>query len=183
MKFDEYKYNALSKKDKSNKGSIDKKIEPLINKINSLKNYFTTSSCSGRIILIKKTDKKVPNIFLLNSHAKISKEKIKDKLKNKNGIFYLKMEPCALHVTCRRLEDAQTLLNLARNSGWKKSGIISSKKFFICELFSTESICAPITSATDESYLNLLVNEANDKLNKTNKKITKLLRSITEKYC
>jgi len=37
--------------DKSRKGSVDEKILPLVNLINSTDDFFTTSTCSGRIIL------------------------------------------------------------------------------------------------------------------------------------
>ena len=46
MNFDKEKKEFLSKKDKSRKGSIDNKIKKLVNKINSLPDFYTTSSCS-----------------------------------------------------------------------------------------------------------------------------------------
>ena len=49
--FDRQKIAALSGVDLSRKGSIDAPIEELIHYINSQKHYFTTSSCSGRIIV------------------------------------------------------------------------------------------------------------------------------------
>ena len=48
--FDSTKKDILNKKDKSNIGFIDGKISKLCNLINSKEDYFTTSSCSGRII-------------------------------------------------------------------------------------------------------------------------------------
>ncbi len=66
MNFEKEKKDCLSKIDKSKKGSIDKKIKELVDLINSLKDYYTTSSCSGRILLIKrpKSGKKCDVDFL-----------------------------------------------------------------------------------------------------------------------
>ena len=49
--FDKQKSLSLSKLDISRKGLFDDHILDLILYINKLENYFTTSSCSGRIIL------------------------------------------------------------------------------------------------------------------------------------
>ncbi len=48
--FDEQKDKAMEGLRKALKeGKVDEDIIPLLEKINSLENYFTTSSCSGRI--------------------------------------------------------------------------------------------------------------------------------------
>ncbi|MBW2966012.1 hypothetical protein KY342_02835, partial [Candidatus Woesearchaeota archaeon] len=52
MQFENQKKTFLKKIDKSKKGGIDKEIIPLVNKINNSRNYYTTSSCSGRIVLL-----------------------------------------------------------------------------------------------------------------------------------
>ena len=49
--FDVSKKNALGKLDKSPKGSLDAPIASLVNSINFHKDFVTTSSCSGRIVL------------------------------------------------------------------------------------------------------------------------------------
>jgi len=56
MTFQKHKKDFLNKKDKSKKGSIDGEIKKLVDKINSLENYYTTSSCSGRILIAKIPD-------------------------------------------------------------------------------------------------------------------------------
>ena len=47
--FEMQKEKSLSQADLSKKGSIDEHILELVQYINGLDNYFTTSSCSGRI--------------------------------------------------------------------------------------------------------------------------------------
>ncbi|KEP67670.1 UNVERIFIED_CONTAM: hypothetical protein HHA_227400 [Hammondia hammondi] len=40
------------RRDKSKKGSVDEEIRPLLDAINKLKNFYTSSSCAGRILLV-----------------------------------------------------------------------------------------------------------------------------------
>ncbi len=172
------KQNALKKEDKSHEQKWDKKIISLCNKINSLENYFTTSSCAGRITLLKNTDKKIPNAFLFKTHDIITEEKVKNILQEKlnEEIIYFRQEPCALHVACKTIDDAIQLLKLAKQSGWKRSGIFSTnKEKFICELCSTEWIVTPIIkNQSTEEFLQTLIGEANKKLIRTWGKIERL---------
>lgn len=50
--FLQYKKQCMSKIDLSKKGSVDEDISDVVAFINDSDNYFTTSSCSGRITLI-----------------------------------------------------------------------------------------------------------------------------------
>ena len=64
--FDRQKQTSLSAVDLSRKGSIDAPIEELIQFINSQRNYFTTSSCSGRIIVVDNVSYSFLQNFFLN---------------------------------------------------------------------------------------------------------------------
>lgn len=175
MEFKISKQNALSKFDKSNEKKWDEKIKPLCDKINFKENYFTTSSCSGRITIVKTTENKIEDAFLFKSHEKVTFVQIKKIVNSIEEVAYFRMEACALHVACKNFDDAIKLLDIARSIGFKKSGIISDKKGrFICEMFSTESISAPINKDISDDYLRLLIKEANKKLEKTQGKIEKL---------
>jgi tRNA wybutosine-synthesizing protein 3 len=192
------KKDVLSKKDKSSKArqslllnrpsvanpkaSWDKKISDLCKKINSLDNYYTTSSCSGRIVLMINQDKKEKDLFFNVYHDLISFNKIKKDLecifkKNKESIK-LKLEPCALHVACRTLEDAQNFYNNVKLAGWKKFGVISFGHRFIVELTSTERLEFPIINSgkilVNDEFLKIIVDESNKKLKKGWLKIQKL---------
>lgn len=180
MDFQKQKEIQLAKKDKSKKGSIDEKIIKLCEKINSKPQYFTTSSCAGRIILIKDSKEKKENLILFSSHEKISFDELKRELEKakeyKNVNF--KQEPCILHVVCKTIKDAEELVKKAIFAGWKKSGIKATKKRIICELLSTENIEMPIIRGgkilVEDSFIKLLCKEANEKLKRTWKKIEKL---------
>ncbi len=86
--FLQHKKQALSKLDKSNTGSIDKKVLKLCNIINNIEYLYTTSSCSGRICIVSKnTTEKEMNYWeyithnisnpkdILNSLINLSKKK------------------------------------------------------------------------------------------------------------
>jgi len=182
MNFDHNKKQFLSKPDKSSIGEIDEDILPLCNLINSKPDLYTNSSCSGRILLMKELGKKIENAFLFTTHKKTSFKEIKKellKIKIKDPVYF-KHEPCILHITCRTIQDAFKLVSIARNAGWKRSGIFSKKN--CVELISTEVITTPVMDngklLITEDYIHLLVQEANKKLTQTRKKISNLTKAI-----
>ena len=183
--FEQSKKRSLTKTDKSNIGSWDAKIKPLCKEINKTKNYYTTSSCSGRIVLIKSTKKKVENVFIFRTHNKTKPKELKetiDKEKENQDVDF-QQTPCILHVACLTIEDAFELINKAKLAGWKRSGIISSsKRKIVVELQSTESISFPIVrnkkQIIDDNFLKITIKEANEKLERCWDKIERLKRSI-----
>ena len=181
--FELKKNNQLEKKDKSSIGSWDSKIVKLCGKVNKRKNYYTTSSCSGRVVLLKESEKKARDLFLFRKHGKISFQELKKALEKTEykGLVYFKQEPCILHVACFSLDDAQDLVNKAKLAGWKRSGIMSIKRNMI-ELLSTEQLSFPIMDngsiLVSDNFLKLVVKESNKKLEKVWKKISRLKELI-----
>jgi len=172
------KKDILSKKDKSSIGKWDKKIKSLCNKINSLNNYYTTSSCYGRIMIIKDKEKKSPGLFEFVSHELLSFNKLKKELKKIKSDSKFKQEPPILHVACRTLEDAEKILKKAQSAGWKRSGIISLRKNIIVELLSTEKLEFPLVKnkkiIVSDGFLKIALKKSNENLKKSWKKIKKL---------
>lgn len=78
--FQQSKNDTLSRPDKSYIGGIDVRIKKLCDKINSLENYYTTSSCSGRIVIMVEKKQKDRELFLFMSHEKISLNELKKEL-------------------------------------------------------------------------------------------------------
>ena len=145
-----------------------------------MEDYYTTSSCSGRIVLMLDKDKKTKDLFIRIYHDLISFEKLKENLNeiNKKGLIKFKQEPCILHLACRGLNDAQELLDKAKLCGWKKSGIIASKSRFVVELNSTEKLEFPIIKNSkilvDDGFLKIVVKKSNENLKKSWRKIERL---------
>lgn len=179
-----WKKNFLGKKDKSNKGEIDKKIKPLVDEINKLDNYFTTSSCSGRIcILIEpESESKKDFKFLYQSHDRTNFRDLKKKLEKipKNKLRF-RFESMILHVACKNLDDADSLLKKAKKL-FKHSGIISVKDKFVIEIRDSGFIEAVIAIngklVVNDNYLKILVSEANKKLDLAYKRINLLKKVI-----
>tara|TARA_Y100000310_G_scaffold289105_1_gene315255 strand:+ start:1151 stop:1711 length:561 start_codon:yes stop_codon:yes gene_type:complete len=186
MDFQQAKKKQLSKIDKSSIGSWDSKIKKLCGKINKNKKYYTTSSCAGRILLIKGVDKKIRDVFLFRTHDKIGigeLKKVLDEVSKKyNKLVEFQQTTCILHVACDSLVSAQNLVNKAKQSGWKHSGIMTTNKRFMVELHSTEKISFPIMNKgkvlVDDDFLKIVVKEANSKLERVWKKIKKLSKLI-----
>ena len=178
--FNDGKKKQLSKEDKSNIGEWDSKIADLCNKINRNTNYYTTSSCSGRIVLLKASEEKQPNAFLFRTHDKVSFSQLKKALEKVkyDGLIEFQQTSCIMHVACLSLEYAQELVNKAKLAGWKRSGIMSIGKRFMVELHSTENMSFPIMNnkviLVDDNFLKLVVELANNKLERVWKKIEKL---------
>lgn len=183
--FNRRKKNQLEKADKSLKQSWDKPILDLCNKINEFENYYTTSSCSGRILLIIDSKEKRDDLFVFVSHNTINLNELKKAIEETNKskkLIYFKQDPCILHIACRSLEDAQKIHDLAKLAGWKRCGIIASKDRFVVELNATERLEFPIINKgvllVDDNFLNLAIEEANKKLKSSWEKINKLENMI-----
>lgn len=184
-KFQLDKKKQLEREDRSSIGSWDDKISKLCNKINKKKNYYTTSSCSGRVVLLKYSDKKQEDAFLFRTHDKISFNELKKALeeagKHYKEVVEFQQTCCILHVACLTLEDSFEIVKKAKESGWKRSGVMSNGKSSnrnIVELHSTESMSFPIMDngkiLVDDDFLKRIVEQANNKLERTWDKIKRL---------
>ena len=183
MQFNKLKSDFLNKKDKSKKGHVDKDIINLVNKINNSKNYYTTSSCSGRIVLLALSSGKKGSKWLFKSHSYVNFSQIKKSLtKLPKTDVWLRSEGAIFHIACRNIIDAQQLVNKARSVGFKRSGIQATHKKIIVEIASSEYIYAIIAKngrlVVDEGYIRVLINEANKKLKANKEKLRKFYDSV-----
>ena len=181
-KFLQRKKSVFSKLDKSTIGSWDKKIVKLCEKINKSENYYTTSSCAGRIVLIVDKNER-DNVFLKVWHDKINFVDLKKELKKiKKGDIKFKQEPPILHIACEKIDGAFEILKKARAVGWKRSGVISKGKGFVVELVSTEKLEFPIIEKREilisDKFLKLVVKKSNMNLKKGWGKIEELRKGI-----
>ena len=173
------KKQFLSKKDKSMAGEIDKHIRKLCSIINKKRDFYTTSSCAGRIVLIERTGKKNETNWLLKSHEEVKQKDVLNVMKRIENVASFRFEPTIIHICCKEIEFAEQLLHLFYNNGFKRSGIIGIKKKIVIEVIGTGRIDAPITKDVDKKYIELLVKEANElwKMNYNRiKKLEKLVK-------
>ncbi len=166
----------------------DEEIAGIIDRINSLEDFFTTSSCSGRIVLIglPEIGAKREAQFIGKWHRPVTKEEVLDAIKLKwrekeREIWLLSQSPI-LHVACRDLEKAKALLRIAIESGFKYSGIkaISNSKDekVVVEVVSTERMDVPLGRDgmlfCSGAHLDFILSKANFMLERGKEKLKRL---------
>ena len=181
MDFNKKKQEILQKEDKSSKGSVDEKIKELCVTINKSPDFVTSSSCAGRILLVKSFENKnkQPKAWIWATHNLATKEEVSTALNNYKGKepLIFKQESAILHIYCKSLEHAEQVIEVARSSGFKRAGIITIKKHIVVEIICLEQLAVPIFDKTilvAEEYLNYIIGEANKKLQKSWNCIKKL---------
>ncbi len=188
--FDLQKKSTLAKVDLSRKGSIDEPIVPLVSYVNELNDYFTTSSCSGRIAVIDQPRKRVKKgcQWLFIAHEAVSLQQF---LENLVGALEtlpttcvdetrgtLKFEPFIMHVQCRNMESAQNFQRIAVDSGLRNSGLTVGKSGKLTvAVRSVISMELPIIHnrklIISEDYLKFVMEEVEEKFVENNILIAK----------
>lgn len=169
---------------------VDKEILEFLKLINSSEEYYTTSSCSGRIIVIELEEigDKEGAIILGKWHEEVNYEVVKNSISMNNGkgTVYLMVQSPIFHIICSDIDKALKLYKIAIKSSFKYSSIKSIKKKgkVLVEILSSEQISAPIAVngkifATNE-YLKFLVSEANVTLKKAKDKLNSLKENFNQ---
>ncbi|XP_006934901.2 tRNA wybutosine-synthesizing protein 3 homolog isoform X2 [Felis catus] len=162
--FKRWKAQGLSKADLSRKGSVDEDVVELVQLLNGREQYFTTSSCAGRIILLDGNIngfkvQKQNCCWLLVTHKPCVKDDVIVALKKANGDAILKFEPLILHVQCRQLQDAQILA-----------------------IRSTHGLEVPLSHKgklmVTEEYIDFLLKIANQKMEENKKRIERFYNCL-----
>ncbi|KAM4727880.1 tRNA wybutosine-synthesizing protein 3 homolog isoform 1-T1 [Anableps anableps] len=186
--FSRWKIQGLNRLDLSKKGSVDEDIKHVASLLNSCEQFFTTSSCSGRIILIDgvagSSDVHKQNcVWLFVSHQNCTSDDLMSALSRSFGVAVLKFEPFVLHVQCRRLEDAQLLHSVAVNSGFKNSGLTVGKTGkIILAVRSTHGLEVPLSRdgklLVDGDYIQFLTQIANQKMEENLRRIQRFFQNL-----
>ena len=130
----------------------DARIIPTVDFIFSKKEFFTTSSCSGRILLIQLDSKetKKPKAFFAKYHSIPKFSEVWKKLheKSQNNLWF-KQESFVIVLGANTLENAKKIMSVCRNNGVKKVGIMSAEEGkFLVEAFGS-------------NYMSFLIKEKN----------------------
>ncbi|XP_020949262.1 tRNA wybutosine-synthesizing protein 3 homolog isoform X1 [Sus scrofa] len=183
--FKRWKAQCLSKADFSRKGCVDEDVVEIVQLLNGREQFFTTSSCAGRIILLEQgmdslEVQKQNCCWLLVSHKPCVKDDVIVALKKANGDAILKFEPLVLHVQCRQLQDAQILHSVAIDSGFRNSGITVGKRGkTMLAVRSTHGLEVPLSHKgklmVTEEYIDFLLKIANHKMEENKKRIERFL--------
>ncbi len=161
---------------------VDHDIIPLLEKINALDNYFTTSSCSGRISVMEMPyfGDKLNSVWLGKWHREVTVEEVLGAIgKHKTGQLWFLVRSPILHVAARTMEDAVKLLNLSIGLGFKYSNIKSvSHKKLLVEIRSTERMDVPLGEGGElwvsKEYIERIVNLSNAQIRRFKGKLKRL---------
>ncbi|MGC9134224.1 tRNA-wybutosine modification methyltransferase TYW3 [Caldisphaera sp.] len=167
-------------------GYLDPHAEEFILELNGEK-FGTSSSCLGRITIIEgkwpwERDK---SRIVYKSHEKISIYNIANVISRPFNDLWLKVTGPIIHIRTERIDCALNILNIARISGFKHSGIISSSdNVFTVELMSAVQITMPLkindTFVFSKESLNEIINKANDALDEGHRRLRKLTKMVKE---
>jgi tRNA wybutosine-synthesizing protein 3 len=184
--FFEGKKNALLKLKKAQREKkVDIGILPILDIINNSDEYYTSSSCYGRIVLLK-----IPNIgnkkeaiFLGKWHRTINVNELFISSKDsKNGQIWLLAQSPIIHITSKTVKEADRILKIAIACGFKNSGLKSITKRIVVEICSTERLDVPIgkdgTLFCSKEHLELLTSISNEIFEKSTKKLQNFEREL-----
>ncbi len=168
-------------------GRVDNDIIALLDMLNSIPGYYTTSSCSGRIVIMQLPDigDKVNSVFLGKWHREVTVNEVKDAMAMySEGFLFLMVQSAILHVVAEDMEHAKMLINVARDSGFKYSSIRSvSPTGILVELLSTENLSVPLGNGGNvmitDAYLDFLVELANTVLRRIKNKLLNLEKKLS----
>ncbi|KAM8839726.1 tRNA wybutosine-synthesizing protein 3 homolog [Synchiropus picturatus] len=186
--FSQWKKQCLNKLDLSLKGSVDQDIAHIVSLLNGCDEFFTTSSCSGRITIIDSIPdssgiQKQNCAWLFVSHAKCTLDDLMASLDKSTGDAVLKFEPFVLHVQCRSLEDAQLMHSVAVESGFRNSGLTIGKTGkIITAVRCTHGLEVPLTLKGDllvsHQYIDFLCHLANAKMEENFRRIDRFYQNL-----
>lgn len=172
------------------KGEVDKGIIPLTDTINRIdEDIVTTSSCYGRILLLKTKEigeKKIENIYKKWHHPADINEIWREieKYSGKETLWLL-LQSTIIHIKCRRLDKAIKLRNLGIEAGYKYSKILSiSDKGITVEISGTERLNIPVKKENlllitpeTKKILKKIYLEMFDRIEKRKTKFIEILKS------
>ncbi|RLF42292.1 MAG: hypothetical protein DRN12_00660 [Thermoplasmata archaeon] len=167
-------------------GGVDTKVIPILEAINSIPRYYTTSSCAGRILLLElpKLGDKQNAVFLGRWHDKVSRNDILSAVSNAShgSIWFLTQSPI-FHIAAEDLDSSVKLLKIGYAAGFKHSGLKNIENRIIVELLSTERIDVPIGRdgilLCNDKLLDFIVENANYIIERSDDKLLRLQKEIS----
>jgi len=173
------------------KDLVDRDILYLLNRINEMEDYYTTSSCIGRCGIMefpKGKNPKVHSRWLGKWHHYGDERELFEALERRSEDFEMivfVMNPPILHVASKDIPSAKRILDLAIHSGLKASSIKSiTDRRVMVEIVGTYKVDAPIgvdgRILVDEDYLKVLLKVGNTKLKKSRELFYRFYRGLED---
>lgn len=184
--FLEAKESALkSLKDAYIEYKVDEGVLQILDVINGIEGFYTSSSCAGRIVLLE-----IPHIgdkrgatFLGIWHRTVEPKELKiAAAKATKGVLWLLAQAPILHIGAQTLDLANTMVKTAVSCGFKNSSIKSIGKKIRIEICSTERLDSPIGRDgclfCEENHLSLLVEISNEVMERSRKKMSRFVKKV-----
>ncbi|RME52631.1 hypothetical protein D6783_04210 [Candidatus Woesearchaeota archaeon] len=175
--------------DRSDKGSVDEPIRECLAVLNKHASFYTTSSCSGRIVLldVPESGKKHEARFLLRCHDEVDPEDVKRCVAeaSSEGLLWLRFQPAILHLCARTIEDAQRFIDVVRPLGFKRCGIFSLKEErLMIEMIGPEELAVPIADReqvwVEHGLLERFVAVANAMMRRNKKRLEQVTAAVKQ---
>lgn len=160
----------------------DLQMIPLCGFVAGTRDFFTSSSCAGRIILLQlpKDENKKQASFHKKWHRAVSEEELWQGINAESvGELWFKLDPFILHIGANSLQNANKILDAMKKAGVKRGGIIVAKPGkFLIELQGTQSMAFPVKkdgkALVDEKFMEYILQRANKKLEKNYEQLKRL---------
>lgn len=167
-------------------GYLDEDILPVLVEFFARPKTYTSSSCSGRIVVIDADYpwEKEETMIIFKKHTPITVEEIKKIMSTPHqSILWLSLQGPIYHVYAKDLDEAKEILEIARRAGFKHSGILVLGKPVLVELRTGIKIVTPLkdrqsTFVKEEDLPKLveLYNRALEEAKQKNKRLLEELR-------
>ena len=197
--FNARKQQILTSLDRSPKGSVDAPILDFIHWLNALQKLVTTSSCSGRIAIFHGSadaSNSKGGEWLMISHetlpdAQKAWRELCSALDAHAGaasdgtLTSLLLEPFVLHAECADVATAQQILGVARDSGFRESGVSLGRKRVTVQIRTVAMrlevpLALNASLLVDCQYFQSLLMLANSRLDENAARVARLWRNLRE---
>ncbi|QQR92608.1 MAG: hypothetical protein IPJ89_05685 [Candidatus Iainarchaeum archaeon] len=169
----------------------EKKIDPLMIPISKFiaqtKEYFTTSTCSGRITLMDLDEKEMKRegAFFRKWHRTVTFKEVWEGICDESnaGNLWFKQDGLVMLLGTHSMENAKHVLDVVHNLGMKRIGInhFEPGKVHI-EIFGTHHMSVPVKSGkkvlVEKEYVKELVKLANKKWKMNDATLKKLCATL-----
>ncbi len=171
-------------------GKVDLGVKRILDIINGVPEYYTTSSCSGRVVVLSLPelgDKK--NASFLNKwhEPPVTSDDLKKTLEKhtSSNMVFLQMQAPIFHVCCSSIDAADRLVKIGILAGLKNSSIKRFSSPYLVELNGTERMDVPLCGQGkafwNVSYLEFLSGLSTRMLNRSAAVLEQLYTILTSK--
>lgn len=169
---------------------VDMQMIPLCKFISLTENFFTSSCCSGRIVLLNLDEKeeKREKAFHRKWHCTVKFQEILEGISESSGEnLWLKQEPFIIHIGANSLKNANIALEAMHSSGIKRGGInVAKSGKFLLEFIGSNVLSVPVKVSgkkiVENMFLEKIVEISNKKLERNYKALERFEIECRKKF-